>query len=905
MLSAAVLLAGVALGQADFIDCVGQVLTDEDCRDANHDSCESWIGDGSCDSGFTLTDSDIQMFLNCRLFNNDGGDCDEGGDFGCEEASMSYGDECPDADEEAGEYRDCWGQIVTDADCAVADLGYTTCAQWWADGSCDGGQHLSDADILINWNCLDYNWDGGDCAGQGTRGPTRKPTAFPSTSPTTAPSASPTKSPTRFPSVPPTSTPTVSPTTPIPTASPTIDRWSDPNPPGSIPDDTSVLTWGEQWSAPGVPDAAGGPYNGPYAAKAMSEPAVWSLVDPEVNPFTESYDIGAEGYEGVGAAYLSGWVWVPSGTGAVEISFSSNSLAYVFMDNDQIGAAMASGRRRLTEGAAVADEVFIARVDEREGAAGEADLAQGGRWVSVKTMIISESGIGRIEYLEIRQIPLCMDSKADLCQVWAQNPSMCSDNSLRDFCRLTCRAEWSDTDGDCMLPEESTGVAMFSFENESYQDSLGVGAGVISAGRGGAEIRDDGVTVGGVLYLDGTEGDVGTDMAMVFPATICARVKPAAAVGEEGNMMTIIDASNDCDAPQQGVSFENGEFVMYAGGNSWTTGQVAFPEEWQHFCAVFDVDTVMFYAEGARVFSAAGVTYTWSDNTGNYKIGARCGNDDVLTDEPGDMNFNGMMNDVGIWDTALEMNEINSIKESDKDEGFMLFNGKRVQALADDGFWYPGTITQVNDNDSWDITFDDGDFKAGVTRDRIRALGIIIDPNGYQIRELVNVNRYNLGVFEEALVRVQQANGLYTVEYTSDGAIEVNVPTDRIDTVITFLRGDTVRARQCFWYDAEIIDINPDGKFLVQYLDGSDTLNAVEYDALKLADQITFEVQQFVDMCANDDCSELARGIIIEINLDEDTYDVGIVEGPLGGQLFQRVPVERLVLSDCQEFVGC
>ena len=84
-----------------------------------------WLSDGVCD--FELT--------NCEEFNFDGGDCD---------------------------LVDCLGTHFSEELCiSLFNAGCTTGeASWIGDGGCDVGQN----DLGLNFNCAEWDYDGGDCS---------------------------------------------------------------------------------------------------------------------------------------------------------------------------------------------------------------------------------------------------------------------------------------------------------------------------------------------------------------------------------------------------------------------------------------------------------------------------------------------------------------------------------------------------------------------------------------------------------------------------------------------------------------------------------------------------------------------------------------------------------------------
>merc|ERR1712203_1214995 len=105
------------------------------------------------------------------------------------------------------------------------------------------------------------------------------------------------------------------------------------------------------------------------------------------------------------------------------------------------------------------------------------------------------------------------------------------------------------------------------------------------------------------------------------------------------------------------------------------------------------------------------------------------------------------------------------------------------------------------------------------------------------------------------------------------GDVETNVPADRISTIVKYVRGARIRAKQCFWYDGQIEDINPDGKYLVKFLDGSGFFTNVDYADLQPAEQVVYTVGQRVIYEKEDGSFE--EGFIVAADPDEDKYGVG------------------------------
>jgi V8-like Glu-specific endopeptidase len=157
---------------------------------------EAWVGDGYCDDGAYIPadygcdecPAGVAIFLNCEAFNNDGGDCDGGGDptgaccvgssctveteANCSAAGGTYngdgsscsGDPCGGGGCEAGYSPDCMGTCFEDA-------VYT---DWVGDGYCDDGAYIpadygygGPAGVAIWLNCAEFDCDGGDCTCDG------------------------------------------------------------------------------------------------------------------------------------------------------------------------------------------------------------------------------------------------------------------------------------------------------------------------------------------------------------------------------------------------------------------------------------------------------------------------------------------------------------------------------------------------------------------------------------------------------------------------------------------------------------------------------------------------------------------------------------------------------------------
>lgn len=883
------LFGAVANGNQQFIDCVGQVLTDADCAHSGlgYSTCNEWLGDGSCDNGFTLTDSDIQMFLNCPKFDNDGGDCDTGGDFGCADASMSSGS-CPTPEDD--QIVDCWGQVLSDEDCAVSSLGYTKCSDWWGDGSCDGGQHLSDKDLLLNFNCADFNFDSMDCY-TGTFSPstsptpfpslspspapspqpTRSPTKSPSPSPTNPPSEQPTKAPTKSPSPAPTDMPTNSPTTAFPTPAPTIDRWANPGQPLSDPSGASAENahFDLFWKSPGalMDDPSG---RGPLDSLdfLVESPATgWSPTE-EGSPTASSADVTCNNNQ-YSAGILSGWAWIPANTGQVQVTVTTTAPTWFFMGGKQVAGVQAG-----------AGQIF--EVSDSSGA------LKHGQWNRLQAITASNCGVGQVTFDNIQDVPVCSNEKDDaLCLYWAQLPALCNDPDVKLYCKKTCRVQIG-----CVLPSAADPNAIYPFE---HNFNGAAGNGDEGVGRGGVSTEQDSMR-GGVLSME--SGDVITNVSENKPLSVCAWVNPA----DKAGRMTVVDSATSCDEEGTGVMIQDGVFHVYNHAAPVSTGQAAHPGKWQQICTIFEEGNIQFWFNGMNVYDAAYTAGTMDG--GKFSIGARCADDaidfDNVKDE--DVNkvtgtdaFDGLIDDVGFWELALNMHEISSQYAAQHHKGIDVDVGTRVSInYQGTGDYYTGTVKAVNvgiggSPDTYDVVYDDGEEESGVSTSNLKILRNERRNSKFRLREQVRVDKYNLGTLHEATVRIVQdaQDGVqYTVEY-DNGDVETNVPFERMTTIVKYVRGSRIRAKQCFWYDGQIEDLNPDGQYLVKFLDGSGFFTNVDYADLQPASLIVYEIGDKV-MYEKDDGS-FVQGYIVASNADEDEYGVGY-----SGTVEWNVPSARL-----------
>ena len=62
-----------------------------------------------------------------------------------------------------GEVEDCEGRCLAARDCALADYGYASCADWIGSGCCEAGFVRSDSGATPRFDCARFGCDGGDC----------------------------------------------------------------------------------------------------------------------------------------------------------------------------------------------------------------------------------------------------------------------------------------------------------------------------------------------------------------------------------------------------------------------------------------------------------------------------------------------------------------------------------------------------------------------------------------------------------------------------------------------------------------------------------------------------------------------------------------------------------------------
>ena len=99
------------------------------------------------------------------------------------------------------------------------------------------------------------------------------------------------------------------------------------------------------------------------------------------------------------------------------------------------------------------------------------------------------------------------------------------------------------------------------------------------------------------------------------------------------------------------------------------------------------------------------------------------------------------------------------------------------------GRWYPGKISRVRLNGSYDVSYDDGETEVNVRADFIRVVGNTKKSSnparGGRIEEGSKVEVKYGDYFNPGRVKRDRGNGTYDIDY-NDGKQESRVPTEMI-----------------------------------------------------------------------------------------------------------------------------
>ena len=179
--------------------------------------------------------------------------------------------------------------------------------------------------------------------------------------------------------------------------------------------------------------------------------------------------------------------------------------------------------------------------------------------------------------------------------------------------------------------------------------------------------------------------------------------------------------------------------------------------------------------------------------------------------------------------------------------------GDRVEGnFASQGSWFPGRISKINPDGTFDLRYDDGDFEMGLAKHLIRRPGVemgdmVSDPSGsvaFQVGDKIEADFAGEGTYFPGQVAVIHSNGTLDISY-DDGDEEREIPATRVrllDSKLpreqtastdaaaksalgspTFSVGESIEgnfAAQGTWFPGKIGAVNADGTFNIDYVDG-------------------------------------------------------------------------------------
>jgi len=167
--------------------------------------------------------------------------------------------------------------------------------------------------------------------------------------------------------------------------------------------------------------------------------------------------------------------------------------------------------------------------------------------------------------------------------------------------------------------------------------------------------------------------------------------------------------------------------------------------------------------------------------------------------------------------------------------------GDYVNAEWDDGEWYAGSVAGVNLDQTYVVSYDDGDLLPDVKEKHIRLIDNASEmpppPGWIQPGQRVRaVSREDQSYYSGTLAAVSP-NGTYSVSFDEGEFVEFIPHWDikPLPAVPQFNIGERIKG--CAdddddWYDGRIETINPDGTYGVAYDDG-DYEEAEEYWQLR------------------------------------------------------------------------
>lgn len=229
-------------------------------------------------------------------------------------------------------------------------------------------------------------------------------------------------------------------------------------------------------------------------------------------------------------------------------------------------------------------------------------------------------------------------------------------------------------------------------------------------------------------------------------------------------------------------------------------------------------------------------------------------------------------------------------------------NGKKL---------FPGKISKVHRDDTYDVTYDDGDVEMRVRADLIEGFEAA-KPDGGAFQVGDRVKRARKGKRLAAVIHRVRRDGTFDIKY-ENGELELEVEADMLEhesakqsSAVKPKRlevGTKVRARYkggAKFFNGEIVLARTDGSFDIKYEDG-DSEKHVEADCIEVVDVPAaaaipaFELGQSVQAYYNGGL-KLFVGKIARVHSDG-TYDIKYSDGDSES----RIPASRIVAGQAKK----
>ncbi|NMM43240.1 tandem-95 repeat protein [Rhodospirillaceae bacterium KN72] len=304
-----------------------------------------------------------------------------------------------------------------------------------------------------------------------------------------------------------------------------------------------------------------------------------------------------------------------------------------------------------------------------------------------------------------------------------------------------------------------------------------------------------GVTAGSVLSLDGSETSkveipnvAGFAAGGNTPISVEMWVKP----DEVDGLNTIFDKSlAGSDLSTFRVHIDNGNIVVWNGGDVANLGGAVVEGVWQHIAVTYDGTTLTAYVDGVETGSAPWTLGAWNDDP--WTIGE---------DSQAGRNYDGLIDDVRLWSTARTETEIQTYKDAELpdavNEGDLVFNltfdgsdGTTVPDISgngNDGTLVTGASIGVGEGRFGDVTTTITMEENSIVEGTILAsdadgdtLTYLLSADGGHGTAVVTPDGTysytpNAGFFgtDAFTVQVQDGNGKFTTQQISVSVIEQN-----------------------------------------------------------------------------------------------------------------------------------